>query len=111
MTSVSIGEANPQLLTSFPNQNNKIIDYVIVYERLEDNIDENLGKKKKIVQKALFDNLASQGFEIYELEQRNEGKTIVYAMINCNSMDRLLEEAELARLYLKLKNVINFFSF
>ncbi len=109
MTSISIGEAIPQLLTSFPNQNNKTIDYVILYERLEENIDENLGKKE-IVQKAFFNNLASQGFEIYELEKRLEGKTIVYALLNCNSMDRLLEEAELVRLYLKLKNVINFYS-
>ena len=34
-TNITI-KVNPQLLTSFPNQNDKTIDYVIVYEKPED---------------------------------------------------------------------------
>ena len=87
---------NPQLLTSFPNQNDKLIDFVIVYEKLD--------TEKNEVQKAFFHELKSQGFDIYQLEHMHSGKTKIFALLNC-SMDRLLEEAELSRLNMMLKNV------
>jgi hypothetical protein len=96
-TNVTI-KVNPQLLTSFPNANEKLIDYVIAYEK-----DEH-SEKKKIVQTAFFTKLKNDGFEIYEIEHKHEKKTHVYALLNC-SMDRLLEEAELTRLELIIKNV------
>ena len=105
-TNVTI-KVNPQLLTSFPNQNDKLIDYVIVYEKPGDEKEKHF-ERKKIVQKAFFDKLKSQGFDIYEIEDKHHEKTIVFALLNC-SMDRLLEEAELSRLELIIKNVNNSF--
>ena len=95
-------EVNPQLLTSFPNQNNKLIDYVIVYEKNDHENHEHYQRKE--IQKAFFNKLKSQGFEIYELEHKHGEKNVIFALLNC-SMDRLLEEAELSRLEMMLKNV------
>jgi len=105
-TNVTI-KVNPQLLTSFPNQNDKLIDYVIVYEKPGDEKEKH-SERKKIVQKAFFDKLKLQGFDIYEIEDEHDEKRIVFALLNC-SMDRLLEEAELSRLELIIKNVNIFF--
>jgi hypothetical protein len=94
---------NPQLLTSFPNQNEKLIDFVIAYEKLA---DENGGAdvNRKIVQKAFFHKLKIEGFDIYEMEHTHKEKIKIFALLSC-SMDRLLEEAELTRLKIPLKNV------
>ena len=91
-------KVDPQLLTSFPNSNEKLIDYVIAYEKDEQS------EKKKLIQAAFFTRLKNEGFEIYEIEHKHEKKTHVYALLNC-SMERLLEEAELTRLELIIKNV------
>ena len=100
--SVSI-KFNPQLLNSFPNQNDKTIDYVIVYEKPEDDKDDHI-QRRKIVQEAFFDKLKSQGFDVYEIEHKHYEKSMTFVLLNC-SMDRLLEEAELSRVELIIKNV------
>jgi formylmethanofuran dehydrogenase subunit E len=102
-TNVTI-RVNPQLLTSFPNSNEKLIDYVIVYEKLDNENDEH-SAKKKLIQTAFLTKLKNGGFEIYEIEHKHEKKTHVYALLNCSN-DRLLEEAELSRLDMIIKNVI-----
>ena len=96
-------KVNPQLLASFPNSNEKLIDHVIVYEKHENETEEH-SAKRKLIQTAFFTELKKEGFEIYEIEHTHEKKTHVYALLNC-SMERLLEEAELTRLELIIKNV------
>ena len=104
-TSVPI-KFNFQKATSFPNQNEKHIDYVICYEKLEDiKVEESKKEKIKIVRKAFFDALKANKMDIYEIEKKEEGEEAkIFCLLNC-STERLLEEAEITRLEMILKNV------
>ena len=100
---------NPQLLTSFPNRNDKHIDYVIVYDKLEETDFYTLeNQQKRVVRRAFFEKLRAENFEIYEIEHKKYNRTRVFTLLNC-SIERLLEEAELIRLEMTLKDVRNFF--
>lgn len=96
-------KVNPQLLTSFPNDNNKQIDNVIVYDKLQENNDPKV-LSKIMARRAFFKKLNQENVNVFEIEQTIENKTRVYSLLNC-SMDRLLEEAELIRLEMILKDV------
>jgi len=102
-------DVNLQLLTSFPNQNEKLIDYVLVYDKL-DETQHTKSQSKLIARRAFFDKLKEEKFSIYEIEHKCENKTKIYALLNC-STERLLEEAELVRLEMILKNVRIFMLF
>jgi deoxyribodipyrimidine photolyase-like uncharacterized protein len=94
---------NIQILTDFPNQN-KHIDYVIVSEKSKNHNEINAhSMKQAIVRKAFFDDLKENGFQVYEIENESE----VFTLLNA-SVERLLEEAEITRLEMTLKNVIYF---
>ena len=100
-----MNNVNHQLLTSFPNRNDKHIDYVLVYDKLEGtNLDTFENKQKWTVRRAFFDRLRAERFDTYVIEQNKYNKTRVFALFSC-SKERLLEEAELVRLELTLKNV------
>ena len=94
-----------QSLTSFPNQNDKHIDYVLVYEKptRADN-DFTLGHKKETARRAIFAALKAEKFDVLDIEDTHGGKTVVYSLLHC-SIERLLEEAEITRLEMVLKNV------
>jgi uncharacterized protein YtpQ (UPF0354 family) len=108
-TNVTLCNVNPQLLTSFPNQNEKLIDYVLVYDKLDES-HHTKSQSKLIARRAFFDKLKEEKFSIYEIEHKCENKTKIYALLNC-STERLLEEAELIRLEMILKNVRIFIVF
>ena len=92
-----------QILTNFPNQN-KHIDFVIVSKKSKNQNEINLHSiKQAIVRKAFFDELKENGFELYEIENESE----VFTLLNA-SVERLLEEAEITRLEMTLKNVTYF---
>lgn len=94
-----------QILTSFPNNNMKHIDYVIVYEEPRDRLDE---QDLKIIQKRkeFFENLKENSFELVDLEvDIGNGKKRVFSLLHC-PLNRLLQEAEHIRLEMRLKNVI-----
>jgi hypothetical protein len=96
---------NHQLLTSFPNRNDKHIDFVLVYDKLEaTNFDTFENKQKWTVRRAFFDRLRAEKIDTYVIEQSKYNKTRMFALLSC-SKERLLEEAELIRLELTLKNV------
>ena len=101
----AMNSVNHQLLTSFPNRNDKNIDYVLVYDKLEvTNFDTFENKQKWTVRRAFFDRLRAEKIDTYVIEQNKYNKTLVFALLSC-SKERLLEEAELIRLELTLKNV------
>ena len=100
-----------QILTSFPNQNNKHIDYVLVYEKFQFFTDEDIkcakdlsNFRKTTGREAFFKALKAEQFEIYEIEQKLDEKILVFSLLNC-STERLLDEAELTRHEMVLKNV------
>ena len=100
----------PQLLNSFPNQNSKRIDYVIVYEKLGEIKKNDLKNQNKLlVRSAFFAKLKAEKFDIYEIEHKKKSeikgdKTTVFCLLSA-STDRLLDEAELVKLQMVLKNV------
>lgn len=95
-----------QCLTSFPDENNKHIDYVIVYKKFN---DTELKNKKKLrthrMRELFFDKLEKETLEIYEIKFTDEkGDPYVYALLHC-PIERLLEEAAQLNYEIKLKNV------
>ena len=97
---------NPQLLTSFPNLNDKHIDYVIVYEKIEESkANESDNVKKTLARQAFFEKLKSEKIDIYEMESKEKNKTFIFVLLHC-PVERLFEEAELTRLEMVLKDVI-----
>ena len=99
---------NQQQLTSFPNRNDKHIDYVIVYDKLDENEFFTFDNQQKhVVRRAYFDRLRGESFDIYQIEHTKFNRTRVFTLLHC-STERLLEEAELIRLEMTLKNVIIF---
>ena len=98
-------KTNPQNLTSFPNQNEKHIDYVIYYEKLDDvDVNDSDSLKKDTARKAFFAALKAENIDVYEIEEKQDEKTFIFALLHC-SIERLLEEAELTRHEMVLKNV------
>jgi len=102
-------EVTQQILTSFPNANSKIIDCVLVYEKLADkNAEDEQSQRKTLAREAFFNVLKKEQIDHYEIEHSHNGNIIVFVLLNC-STDRLLEEAELTRLDMTLKNVMKQF--
>jgi hypothetical protein len=97
-----MNENEKQILTSIPNENNKHIDYVIGFKHLKET-----NKKKKHVDKVRHDflhQIQRESIELYSIEFENNGKTFEYILLHCPH-ERLLKEAQLIRLEMKLKNV------
>ena len=97
-------QTNYQILTSFPNTNDKHIDYVLVYENL-DSVPNGRFKKKCLAnRKIFFDRLQKESFEIYTLEAKSKNDDMTYALLHC-ATERLLKQAEYINLEMKLKMV------
>jgi hypothetical protein len=96
---------NHSIFTNFPDSTKKI-DYVLKYDKpLE--IDADFIEKESY--RILFlEEVKKQSIEIYNLEIKIDTKIIVYVLLNAN-IERLLEEAELVKLEMKLKTVNNIF--
>ena len=104
--SIPNGHEQLQLLTSFPNDNSKHIDYVLDYKlHDEDEFDHKKSKKEKVRQ-AFLKALESSAFVIQRMEEKSKvgGATQVFVLLSC-STERLLQEAETIRLEMCLKNV------
>ena len=110
-------DPNIQKISSFPNQNHKNIDYVIVYEKhnkahdeskkenhKESSNDESKKMKKEKVIKAFFDELKAQKIEVYEIKTNEKDSNEHFCLLHCPT-ERLLQEAENSRLEIILKNV------
>ena len=97
----------PQKLTSFPNDNSKHIDYVIVYSEVI-NQDESMDSKARYYRDAFFELLKREGLEIHYLEENRSKQKRVYALIHC-PLEKLLIEAESINLRMPLKDVHNFY--
>ena len=80
------------------------IDYVLVYDKLNES-DGAKYESKLLARRAFFEKLKEEKVNLYDIEHKVENKTKVYTLLNC-SLDRLLEEAELIRLEMTLKDVI-----
>ncbi len=96
-----------QCLTSFPDENNKHIDYVIVYQEFSEQELSESKKKSRIskIRDLFFQKLQKESLEIYDIPFKNDkGQSFVYSLLHC-PMDRLLEELEQLNFELKLKNV------
>ena len=92
----------PQFATSFPNKNEKHIDYVIAYKDNENN--KNVAFKEA-VRKEFFDKLTEENVEIEFLEFKTNKENHVYALLHCPD-DRLMAEAEKIKLAMKINKVI-----
>lgn len=102
-----VQEVTQQILTSFPNQNSKNIDCVLVYEKLAidaKNAEDEQSKRKTLAREAFFNVLRQEKIDHYEIEHLHDDKVIVFVLLNC-STERLLDEAELTRLDMTLKHV------
>lgn len=96
---------NIQVLTSLPNSNKKHIDYVLFYELPDDVSSPNFIKTEQR-REQFFTQLKRESFEIYNLEQTriSDGKRQIISLLHC-PVKRLMREAELLRIEMKLKNV------
>ncbi len=100
-------QSSHQCLTSFPDENHKHIDYVIVYQEFNEQELKD-SKKKSLIKKnqdLFFQKLQKETFEIYDVPFKNEkGQSFVYSLLHCPT-DRLLEQIEDLSFEMKLKNV------
>ena len=103
--------ANIQVLTSLPNSNKKHIDYVLFYELPNTADDSSLLSSPNFIKaeqrrEQFFTQLKRESFEIYNLEQTriSDGKRQIISLLHC-PVKRLMREAELLRIEMKLKNV------
>lgn len=95
---------NHQVLTSFPNNNDKRIDYVIYYNyELKKTHRAEFGKIE-LVRKSFFDRLKEEGLEIQFIRMKEDDELHVYVLIHC-PVPRLLREAERLKFEMRLKNV------
>ena len=75
-----------QKLTSFPNQNDKHIDYVIVYEEDFSSQDEQQKQTNENIRmrENFFAKLRQEQFDIHFIESIEEKKKTVYALLHCS---------------------------
>lgn len=94
-------ETKQQLLTSFPNDNDKHIDYVIAFRDVEVGVHNGLLLTKRF---EFFNELKKEGFDLYPIESSGITGNLNYMLLHC-STERLLKEAEAMRLKMRLRNV------
>jgi hypothetical protein len=97
--------SDPQIVTSFPNQNDKHIDYVITY-KYSDNDNPTELKKNELVRKSFLDCLREQEIEIKYIQFRAKNEHIVYILLHC-PMHRLFLEAEKMKHEMRIDPVIH----
>lgn len=90
-----------QLLTSFPNDNDKHIDYVIAFKDVEVGAHNGLLLTKRF---EFFNELKKESFDLYPIESSGMTGHFNYMLLHCPT-DRLLLEAETMRLKMRLKSV------
>ena len=95
-------DLNKQILTSFPNLNEKHIDYVIVYKVLEETIENEQCLKTR---EDFFKQLQKESFDIYNINAEEKDEQVVYCLLHCQA-SRLLHEAENIHLRMQLKHVL-----
>ena len=99
-----------QKFCSFPNDNSKIIDYIIVYEDFDGDTTDPAKIKILKKRKEFFKQLKVESFELYDLQNEHDGKKTTFTLLHC-PVERLLQEAENFRLEMRLKNVNLIFFF
>ena len=104
MSQMAESENHP-IFTNFPD-NKKKIDYVLKYD-IPLEIDADFIEKESY-RSLFFEEVKKQSIEIYNLEIKTDSKIITYVLLNAN-IERLLDEAELIKLEMKLKTVNNIF--
>ena len=90
-----------QITSSFPNENEKQIDYVIVYKDNEKN--KNVAYKMQ-VRDEFFQKLRQENVEVKLIEFKTKNEIHVYALIHCPN-ERLMIEAEKIKLRMPINNV------
>jgi len=91
-----------QITTSFPNENEKRIDYVIVYKVS----DEESGDKfiNDAIRDEFFQKLRQEKIEVKLIEFKNEKQNLIYAILHCPN-ERLMVEAEKIKLAVRINKV------
>lgn len=90
-----------QLLTTFPNDNQKRIDYVIAYKYDQKDQDDESFQKKEAVRQEFLKLLHNETINVYTIKFRKKDDWHVYYLLNC-PIDRLLDEAERVKLEMKI---------
>ena len=97
---------DPQISTSFPNDNDKHIDYVVVYKKIANATSEKDFEKEKYRQ-LFFQQIEKESIEFMELSDSDfyeNGSKLVFVLLHC-PLKRLLVEAEAIGLEMKLISV------
>lgn len=94
-----------QIYTSFPNANQKQIDYVIKYslDLGEADHSRDLSDKENLIN-LFLDELSNEALEVYRLEIKTNKKKHFFILVHC-PLERLLAECEPSKLIMKLKHV------
>ena len=98
-----------QKLTSFPNNNEKRIDYVITYEFDAEDEQKEIFKAKERKREAFLKKLQNETIEIYKIRREEKKSVQIFYLMHC-PMKRLFEEAERIKLEMKISNVLINFS-
>ena len=93
-----------QITTSYPNENEKQIDFVIVYK--DDDKNKNIAYKMQ-VREEFFQKLRQENIEVKVIEFKTENENHTYALINCPN-ERLMIQAEKMKLRMPINPVSNF---
>lgn len=128
-----IVDRQPQILTHFPNDNSKRIDYVVAYkyDRKHDHqqpvaangggqqqqqhsidVDSDARRERdefeerEDLRRKFVLKLQEEGFDVEFLRRNHSDYVSVYMLLHCN-VERLLKEAERTKLEMRLNNVTN----
>lgn len=107
---MDINSQKYQILTSFPNSNDKHTDYVLVYKELTESDDIDFKLKCSANREIFFERLAKESIEVYKIERQTNEFKVTFALLHCKT-ERLLREAELINLEMKLKMVCFYYNF
>ena len=90
-----------QITTNFPNENEKRIDYVIVYKIGDEKSNDNF---INAIREEFFQKLRQENVEIKRIEFKNEKQNLIYAILHCPN-ERLMIEAEKIKLAVRINKV------
>jgi hypothetical protein len=90
-----------QITTNFPNENEKRIDYVIVYKIGDEKSNDNF---INAIRAEFFQKLRQENVEIKQIEFKNEKQNLIYAILHCPN-ERLMIEAEKIKLAVRINKV------
>ncbi|CAF0718472.1 unnamed protein product [Brachionus calyciflorus] len=91
----------PQITTSFPNNNQKRIDYVIFYKYSDDETNNQDFEEKQKFRKKFLESISEESIEYYDLKFNRQNEKHHFLLLHC-PLKRLFKEAENLKLEMRL---------